>query len=473
MRRLLAVLLVFCSAALMAQQNDDGYVIISKIDIQGNKITKLSTINRELLFHEGDTIFLGDKYSDLMGNEIIKESRENLNNTSLFNFVDFEFADDPDVTNGKRLTINVLERWYLWPIPYLAYADRNLRSWYEADDITRLSYGFDLVYKNVWGLKHELDLTIIGGYNQNYSITYDIPYLTRRQRLGLKTSTGFTRDREVAYVTKDDKISYFKGEDEYAHESYYAYIMPYYRFGYRNRLYLQMTYDNRVFNDSLPNLNADFANPDGTRFQYFTLSAIFKNDYRDDHNYPLDGHYLELELTKIGLGLFDYSPDIFYGKITADYYTPISGRFYWASNITAKKSDCNTAPYFLSQGLGYKNDYVRAFDLYVVDALNYALCKNNLKFEILKPVTKHLPFIKNERFGKIHLALYANLFFDFAYTWDVMIPEGFSTRIANEWIYGTGVGIDFVTYYDKVLRLEYGINGLGETGFFVHLVAPI
>lgn len=473
MRRLLAVLLLLCSVAMMAQQNDDGYVIISKIDIQGNKVTKLSTINRELLFQEGDTIIIDNNVSDLMENVRIKQSRENLSNTSLFNFVDFEFADDTAVKNGKILTIKVVERWYLWPIPYLAYADRNLRSWYEADDVTRLSYGFDLVYKNLWGLKHELDLTIIGGYNQNYGITYDVPYLTYRQRLGLKTSTGFTRDREVAYITKDDKIKYFKGEDEYAHESFYAYVMPYYRFGYRNRLFLQLKYDNRVFNDSLPTLNADFANVNGTRFQYFTLSAVFKNDYRDDHNYPLDGHYLELEMTKIGLGIFDYSPDIFYGKITADWYTPISGGFYWASNITAKMSDCNTAPYFLSQGFGYKNDYVRAFDLYVIDALNYAICKNNLKFEILKPVTKHIPFIKNERFGKIHLALYANLFFDFAYTWNVVIPEGFSTRIANEWIYGTGFGIDFVTYYDKVLRLEYGVNGLGEPGFFIHLVAPI
>lgn len=463
MRKLIVIAFLLCSVVSFAQHQNDCFAV-SKINVTGNKVTRMSTINRELLFHEGDTI---------CSDETIKLSRENLLNTSLFNFVDFYWSDDDAVAGAKILTINVVERWYLWPIPYVAYADRNLRSWYEADNIKRLSYGFDLVYGNLWGLKHELDLTIIGGYNQNYGLTYDIPYLTHKQRLGLKASTGFTRNREVAYITKDDKVCYFKGEDKFAHESFYAFVMPYYRFGYRNKLFIQLKYDNRLFNDSIPSLNRDFANAEGTRFQYFTLSAVFKNDYRDDHNYPLDGHYLELELTKIGLGLFEYSTDLFYGKITADWYTPISGRFYWASNITAKMADKKTAPYFLSQGFGYKNDYVRAFDLYVVDALNYAICKNNLKFEILKPVTKHLPFIKNERFGKIHLAFYANLFFDFAYTWDVVIPDGFSTRIANQWIYGTGIGIDFVTYYDKVLRLEYGVNGLGETGFFIHFVAPI
>jgi len=465
MRKLLAVLFLLCSVVSFAQQNEDNCVVISKIILQGNKVTKTSTIYRELLFREGDTLYMNDNR--------IKQSRENLLNTSLFNFVDFDWYDDDDVENGKILTIIVLERWYLWPIPYIAYADRNLRSWYEADNIARLSYGFDLVYDNLWGLKHELDLTVIGGYNQNFGLAYDVPYLTHRQRLGLKTSVGYTRDREVAYITMDDKIRYFKVDNSYAHESFYASLMPYYRFGYRNRLFVQLKYDNRLFNDSLPSLNNDFANAEGTRFQYFTLSAIFKNDYRDDHNYPLDGHYIEFELTKIGLGMFRHSPDVFYGKLTVDMYAPIGGIWYWASNVTAKMSDSKTAPYFLSQGFGYKNDYVRAFDLYVIDALNYAICKNNLKFEILRPVTTHLPLIKNERFGKIHLALYANLFFDFAYTWDVAIPEGSSTKIANKFIYGTGVGIDFVTYYDKVLRLEYGLNGLGETGFFVHLVAPI
>lgn len=463
MRKLIAILMFLCPLMASAQQEIDCFVV-SKINVTGNKVTKMSTINREMLFHEGDTV---------CSVEAIVESRENLLNAALFNFVDFYWTDDAEKENCKVLTINVVERWYLWPIPYMAYADRNLKSWFEANDFSRLSYGFDLVYRNLWGLKHKLDLTVIAGYNQKFGLSYDIPYLTHRQRLGVKLSGGYTRDREVAYITDYDKITYFNGGDQYAHESFYVFLTPYCRFGYRNRLFLQFRYDDRTFNDSLPALNSDFGNPDGTRFRYFTLSAVFKNDCRDDHNYPLNGHYLELELTKIGLGMMNYSPDLFYGKITVDWYTPINGRFYWASNITAKFSDRQTAPYFLSQGFGYNNDYVRTCDLYVVDALKYGIFKNNLKFEILKPVTKHLPLIKNDRFGKIHLALYANLFFDVGYTWDVIVPEGFTTKIANKFIYGTGVGIDFVTYYDKVLRFEYGVNALGEFGFFIHLVAPI
>ena len=223
MRKLLVIFFLLCSVASFAQQKGDGYFIVSKINLVGNKVTKESTIFREMLFHEGDTIRTGGDNAAI-SDEIIKESRENLLNTTLFNFVDFDWLDVDK--HHKVLTITMVERWYLWPIPYLAYADRNLKSWYDADKITRLSYGFDLVYCNLWGLKHELDLTIIGGYNQNFGVTYDIPYLTKRQRLGVKLSSGLIRNRELAYITENDRIKYFDGEDDYAHESFYAFLMP-------------------------------------------------------------------------------------------------------------------------------------------------------------------------------------------------------------------------------------------------------
>lgn len=461
---MLAIILLMPFVA-SAQQNEN--VVLTKIKMEGNNITKASVIQRELLVKVGDTI------ESAHFDELLNESRENVLNTSAFNFVDFIVDDDSDVPDGKILTIKVIERWRIWPVPYLRYADRNIMTWFNTGDISRLSYGFDLVWKNMWGLLHELDMTMIMGYNQKYALTYNIPYLTDKQHLGLEASFGYTRDKEVAFGTVDDKVQYYKGDADCPHKSVFAYVKPYYRFGYRNRLFLRFQYNDETFSDVLVALNPSLGNGDDGRFRYLTLSAVFKNDYRDDHNYPLDGHYLELEAAKIGLGVFDNEPDVFYGKVTADYYVPISNRFYWASNVTARVSPDSDAPYFLKKGLGYGNDYVRTLDLYVVDALNFAVFKNNLKFALLKPVTKNILFIKNERFGKIHVAFYANLFFDFAYTWNVVVPPDTSSRLANQWIYGTGIGLDFVTYYDKVFRLEYGVNGLGEWGFYIHFVAPI
>lgn len=453
------------SFSLKSQQNVDDYVVVSDIIIKGNNVTKESIILREITFSVGDTLDV------CRWKEEKKISHENILNTTLFNFVTMDEVQDVSNDKGVVLHIEVTERWYMWIYPYVAYSDRNLNAWYEANDITRFSYGLEMKCRNFLGMKRDLNLTLIFGYNQKYTISYDVPYVTGKQTLGVEFGAGYKRDKEVSYITENNKVLYFNGDNEFARQSGFAFIEPYYRFGHRNKLFLNFSYNNTLYNDTLSVLNADFGNTEGTRFQYFALNATFKNDYRDEQNYPLNGHYFELLVEKFGFGVFETSPDVLYGKITVDWYQPIKGRWYWASNLTLKMSNDYDAPYFLSQGLGYKNDYVRTYELYVIDAMNFALVKNNLKFAILNPVTKYIPLIKNERFGKIHMALYANVFFDFAYSWK--IPDNPTSFLDNKFIFGTGVGLDFVTYYDKVFRFEYGINDMGETGLFIHFVAPI
>lgn len=461
MKRLLSLFLLLFPLLINAQQDTTSYIVVSDIVLDGNGITKSSIILKELTFSQGDTINISD------WEEEMRLSRENIQNTTLFNFVDFECVYNDTFPEEVIIKIKVTERWYLWVYPYISYADRNINAWYEADNLRRFSYGFDMEHHNFLGLKHSLKLTCISGYNQNYGLSYDIPYLIEKYNFGLKSGVAYKRDKEVAYITENNKISYFNGGDEFAKQTTNFFVEPYYRFGHRNKLFLNISYNDTYFHDTLSCLNHDF----DEHYQYFSLMMTFKNDYRDEQNYPLNGHYLELLLEKTGLGIFKTSPDVFYGKITADWYQPINGRWYWASNLTVKLSDDYDAPYFFNKGLGYGNDYVRTYELYVIDAMNFALMKNNLKFAILNPVTRYLPLIKNERFGKIHFALYANVFFDCAYSW--RIPEKSAFYLDNKFIFGTGVGVDFVTYYDKVIRFEYGINDMGETGLFIHFVAPI
>jgi hypothetical protein len=44
--------------------------------------------------------------------------------------------------------------------------------------------------------------------------------------------------------------------------------------------------------------------------------------------------------------------------------------------------------------------------------------------------------------------------------------------LPNQTLYGYGAGMDLVTYYDQVFRLEATINKHGVRGFYFHMTNP-
>ena len=121
--------------------------------------------------------------------------------------------------------------------------------------------------------------------------------------------------------------------------------------------------------------------------------------------------------------------------------------------------------------MGYGRDYVRGYEYYVIDGQKFALFKTDLKFELIHKHELHAGFIPLDKFATIPYAFYLNLYGDAAYARDNQFSK--YNPLANSWLYGYGAGIDFVTYYDLVFRLDFSINRLGESSLFLHFTAPI
>jgi hypothetical protein len=82
-----------------------------------------------------------------------------------------------------------------------------------------------------------------------------------------------------------------------------------------------------------------------------------------------------------------------------------------------------------------------------------------------------IKFIKSEKFGKLFYASYLNLFFDTGYADD---QQTFNNNpLGNKMLWTLGAGLDIISFYSIVIRLEYSINRQKETGFYVAFVAPI
>lgn len=475
MKQLLLLLLVFWPFILPAQatainaDNCDGQsdelVVVGNITLEGNSVTRDKIVFREIEFKSGDTL----SFSQLCN--LSKLSKENLLNRSLFNFVYIDlFRRDSSMVVDVKL--RMIERWYVWPLPIFELADRNFNAWWANRDFSRVNYGIFVTHDNFRGRMEKLKLLIRAGYDQDYSLLYEIPYLTKEQNIGVGIQVGLSRSREISYQTTGNKQLYYKNEDTYAREAFYLKLMASYRISYRYLHQLYLGYENFKFSDTIIQLNPRFMGAQtANQSKFFTLLYLYKHDFRDSKPYPLDGHYFDFEFSKYGFGLLENAPDFFYLKATFDWYTPLNKRWFWATNVTGKFSGGQTQPYYLQRGLGYQNNFVRSYELYVIDGNDFGLMKSNLKFNLIKPKTRTIPLIPTEKFSKIHYALYVNLFLDLGYAHQ---PHSDPTNLlTNELLVGSGIGLDLVTYYDLVFRLEYSRNKLNEYGFFIHFTAPI
>ncbi len=440
---------------------DTGKITIGKIILKGNKITKDKIILRELEFNEGDKLEKRDFEQKLV------LSRQNLLNISLFNFVTFTSVKN---NNAYDIVIEVVERWYIWPIPIVEFADRNFNVWWETKDFSRLNYGIDLRFENFRGNREYLNFILKTGYDKTLALIWEIPYLNKKQTWGMSVAGGAVYNHETAVNTIDNRLEYFNSQDEYVKKHYFSWVNINFRPKYRFLHSFLLEYDRLDYHDSVLVYNPDFTYG-STSYNYFSFKYKFKLDYRDYKPYPLEGYYFDISFTKKGLGILSKDVNVSVIQTAFDQYIKLRKRFYFAYNFSAMLSAPSHQPYFVSTGLGYNRIEIRGYDLYVVNGQNIGLMKSNFKYEIMPRKNFVLPWIKSEKFSKIFFAAYLNLFFDVAYVSDVATTG--TNPMANQMLWSTGAGIDVITYYDLVFRMEYAYIKQGKTGIFLSLTAPI
>ncbi|MEN8223831.1 MAG: POTRA domain-containing protein [Bacteroidota bacterium] len=468
------VMMVFLTAgwfSAKAQHENDGQkkYIIRNISFKGNKISRDRIIARELMLTEGDTLSVSEMET------LLEKSRENLMNTSLFNFVTTSVSEDQENPLVADIQFTLTERWYIWPWPIIEFADKNFNTWWQENrDLSRMSYGIVLRWENFRGRKELLELTSRFGYLEEYGLDYTIPYLNKKETLGIGIGAAFGRTREVPVRNVDNKIEYYQDDADYVIKGVSSYISINYRRHIYNTHAVRLKYTWQNFQDTLLSINPHFSVGGLTTLRYFSFSYLYKNDHRDYKPYPLKGHYFDFEVVKNGFGVFDNGGlDAFYILTTFRRYVQLAGRLYFASGLNAKFSNNAQQPYLMNGAIGYGRDIVRGYEYYMVHGSNYGIFKNNLKFALMPTREHNIDFIRSEKFGKVHYAFYLNAFLDLGFADNINPQPEANNDLENALLVGYGLGLDFVTYYDLVFRFEYSFNRMKEHGFFLHFMAPI
>ncbi len=438
---------------------------IHEIKISGNEKTKKEVILRELTFSKGSKMTIPELEKGLA------ESRINLVNTGLFINHGIKLSWERINRSEVGVLISVQERWYLWPEPILQNAERNFNSWLRGHDFGKLSYGINLIRENFRGRDERLTFLIQNGYNQKIAMTWSSPALQQGMgNLGFSAGLGLLRNRQVATFEEDNRLIFTHGDK----------VLLVHRFGFaqlnlRPSIHhfhtFRLTYHQFRIDSSLVPSNPLFTPGNRLNFASLDFDWMLKIDHRDHKAYPLKGYYADFRFTQHGV-YHSIPEDWSYASVETSLrkFFVLHPRVFFAAGFTGHFTNRHDLPFLFREGLGYGRNFVRGYEYNTIHGSRWMVMKETLKFTLLPEKSIRLPFMPHPKFRNGAMALYLNLFADVGY---VHASPAMATLLSNRWLTSGGLGLDLVTYYDKVLRIEFTLNDQREAGVFVHFVAPI
>jgi outer membrane protein assembly factor BamA len=389
------------------QVTNDSVVVIRKIEVQGNFKTKENIILRELAFRAGDTL-QKNKINDFLEHE-----REKIFNLNLFNFVKVSLKNEAN--NEADVEIEVKERWYYVIVPTFRLADRNFSEWWydHNHDFSRTIYGIYAAHNNLTGRNDKLRLTAEAGFIPSFSLSYTTPYLDKAQRTNAAIGTSYSVNHNLAFRNFNDKLDFIETEKR-LRESWSVGASVSRRQGFYQFHSLAVGFNSTKIADTVVQRNPDYFLSGTSQQKIFSASYSYQYDNRDSRQYSLKGERFTFQIARLGLFSGD---DISQFVLTSTYtkYFGLGGRFFGNFSVRGKVSFPEKQPYLQTIGLGYSSDYVRGYELYVVDGQSYMLFKTNLKFRLLDKVFDLAKFLKIRQFNTLPLSAYVNSFVDFGY----------------------------------------------------------
>lgn len=438
---------------------------INNIYIVGNEKTQKNIILRELdfitdLFYDWDT-FLG----------ILKADEQKIFNLRLFN----EVSITPLITGEEEaeILISVKERWYILPSLIFELADRNFAEWWtnQNRDWSRVNYGLKVNHSNVGGRNEKFRFSGQLGFTKGLDILYSKPYIDRKQKHGLSFQISYAEQRTIPIKSLFNRQVFFTNESE---ENLRNNLSSAIRYTFRRTFYnfhlLTLGYSRTWINPDVLVQNPNYFRHDGKDLRYMFFQYSFRHDKRDNVAYATSGELLQLTGTKYGLFPKEDLNELEF-NLVANRYVPLGERWHLATGLSASLFLGSNQPYTLVRGIGYNPNFIRGYELNVIEGQQLFVHKNSLRYKLLDVTVDLSRYLPSDQFNTLPFKLFLSGNFDHGSVNDRnKIPE--NIRLANKYLFGYGIGLDMVGSYDSVLRFEYSINNKGEGNFFVNFKAP-
>jgi outer membrane protein assembly factor BamA len=438
-------------ADLVAQRSMS--LMVAEITIQGNKKTHDFIIQREMPFKKGDRIAPDelDKKLEL--------ARQQLMNTLLF--VDVRVYVNARKGNLILVNVDLKERWYFFPLPYFRLVDRNFNQWWvdQKRSLERVNYGIKFIQNNTSGRNDNLDVWFINGYTQQLTLRYDLPFVDKKLRNGFNIGIIQATQKEVNFQTTDNKQQFLKRESitRWFNRVDFTYS---YRPDVKQRHYFRFSYNKERVADTVLQVNPLYFPEGRNTLEYIDFAYQFKYYNVDYIPYPSKGFQVEANLYKRGI---NKASNLWTLSSRAVYAVPLAPKtFLHLEGIGLLKLPFNNI-YFNQRLIGYGFNQLRGLEYNVVDGVAAGILKTTVHKQVFGFILRN-PF-PSKTHDRIPIRFFLKAYGDLGYGYNNAPQPG--NTLNNKLLRTWGLGLDIVSIYDFVFKIEYSFNQLGRNGLYL------
>ncbi len=435
---------------------------ISKIEISGNERTRKNVILRELSFQ------VGTRVEEAGISDHLLTSRNRLMNLNLFNEVEIGH----NLVDGDfQIRIEVVEKWFIWPIPSIEFSDRNFNVWQDLNfDPERTNYGLYLFNYNLFGANHSLKLSYIRGYNQKYGLEYRIPFFSPESKWGVDFKFQHHNQNELWHKTEADQLVFFKGSENGMIKENELDLTLHRRLDLFTNWSIALRYNQVVIADEVLQEPSSFSYLLGgaSEQNQISLRTEWQYDTRDNRFFPIRGEELSL-----GMAAERYATDRIKGNFAMDVewneFNQIAKKFYTAFSVYGHWNSYKLLGYHDYKILGY--DYnMRGFERYVSDGHAGFLMRTALRYHLLD-----ISALRIKALPTNYEALPINVFLSYFAEYGRTVSDRvlIENELPNSNLASMGIGLNCLFYNDRVLRFEYSYNSLNQSGLYIHFKRAI
>lgn len=428
---------------------------VKEIVIEGNRQTQPATIFRELSFFEGE------KYSLP---ELVKKfaaAKQQLTNTALFHEVIVSLKNLQGYDAYVR--IEVKERWYIFPLPFVRTVDRSFGEWVKVQHMSmdRVNYGIRIAHYNTTGRNDKLNLYFMNGYTKQLALSYRNLILDRDQQWLASAGFAVGKNRQLDYQTAGNKRLFYKNDQQFVHSFSRSFVEVSYRQALKTKHTFGIGYNAESYPDTVLKINPEFLSNQKRKFSYpeiyYTLS-YFNVDYIP---YPTKGYAAEVSLRKKG---FNQQMNLWQmtGKASASW--ALNHQYFLNLRLAGSVKLPFKQPYINQQLLGFNEFYMQGYEYFVINGVAGGYTKLILARKLLN-TTIHIPSSQIKKLNNIPLRIYGKIYGNAGYAYN-QLPG--NNPLCNKMLYSTGLGLDIVTTYDFIIRLEWSFNQLGQNDLYLH-----